>query len=72
MSRPTEIPAEAVADVTLRRLQRFKVDASKEYVWELRRQDKVVASGTIRPDAAGLLTVPRLTITEVPAKLVLR
>ncbi|MBN1588762.1 MAG: hypothetical protein JW888_04540 [Pirellulales bacterium] len=72
LSRPTTTPGESVADVTLRRLQRFTVDGSREYAWELRRQDKVVASGTVRPDAAALLTVPRLTITDRPAELVLR
>ncbi|NLE37337.1 MAG: hypothetical protein GX621_04865 [Pirellulaceae bacterium] len=69
---PVEMPEHSTVDVTPRRLQQFRVDANGEYAWELRRQGKVVASGTLRADAAGLLTVPRVTITRVPAVLVVR
>ena len=71
LTEPIELPKESTVDVTLRRLQRFKVDRAAEYAWQLVRQGVSAASGTTRPDAAGLLTVPQLKITDVPAKLML-
>ncbi len=66
------IPEQSVADVTLRRLQKFKVERGGKYRWELLHGGKRVSSGTIRPDAAGLLTVPRVKISAEPAWLELR
>jgi hypothetical protein len=71
LRKPTKLPAESVADVTFRRLQRFKIDPKGQYAWKLLRQGKTVASGTIHPDIAGLLTIPRVTISREPAELVL-
>ena len=59
----------SVADVTLRRLQRLKIHPEKSYHWTLSRDGKTVGSGVVKPDAAGLLTVPKATITTAPAEL---
>jgi hypothetical protein len=71
LRKPVKLPAESVADVTFRRLQRFKVRPTGQAAWRLLRQGEIIASGTIRPDIAGLLTVPHLTISREPLALVL-
>jgi hypothetical protein len=70
-TKPFPIPEESVADVTPRRLQQFKVQADKSYAWRLTEADKVVQSGTVRPDAVGLLTIRRVLITTAPRTLTL-
>lgn len=67
-----EAPQESVADVTLRRLQQFRVVPDKRYAWKLIRGGQLLASGVITPDAAGLLTVPQATITAAPSELHLK
>jgi len=62
-------PDESVADVSLRRLQQFKVSCDHSYEWQLIRGKTPVASGTITPDEAGLLTIPRVIITADPTEL---
>ena len=57
------MPKESVADVTFRRVQKFKVPSGKSCSWELIRDGKSVASGEIQPDADGLLTIPKVTVT---------
>jgi hypothetical protein len=57
------IPASSTADVTPRRLQKFKVQAVTSYAWRVTEGEKVVQTGTALPDAMGLVTVPRVTIT---------
>lgn len=69
---PPGVPQESVADITLRRLQQFKVVPDKSYAWRLVCGEKSVASGVIEPDAAGLLTIPNATITVAPAELHLK
>jgi hypothetical protein len=64
-------PKESVSDITLRRLQKFKAAPDRVYAWRLIRGQECVASGTITPNAAGLLTVPRVTITTTPVDLCL-
>lgn len=65
-------PTESTADVTLRRLQNFHVGADQECHWELVQAGAVIAHGKIRPDSAGLLTIPRLTIQQTPSLLKLK
>ncbi len=65
------VPEKSVVDVTLRRLQKFKVEAGKSYAWRLLEAGNEVQAGELRADALGLLTVPRLTIAGVPRTLVL-
>jgi hypothetical protein len=65
-----EPPKESTADVTLRRLQEFRVAAGRTYRWWLARGGGTVASGEATADALGLLTVPRVTVTPAPTRLV--
>lgn len=69
---PPEMPSGSTADVTLRRLQSFKVEPGKTYAWKLARKGKQVASGKITPDAANLLTIPHLTLSTTPAELTVK
>jgi hypothetical protein len=64
--------AQATADVSFRRLQKFQVPAGKSCIWELTRGGAEAASGEIRPDAAGLLTIPKVTVTTAAATVSLK
>ncbi|HEY3330874.1 MAG TPA: hypothetical protein VGK19_12675 [Capsulimonadaceae bacterium] len=66
---PFTMPDSATADVTVRRFQQFKTRDRGTYNWKFVRDNKVVASGRISPDATKLLTIPRLPITTLPAAL---
>jgi hypothetical protein len=68
LSKPASLPTQSTADVTLRRLQKFKVQADKTYVWSFGADHM----GEVRPDPAGLLTVPRLDISDKPKRLTIR
>jgi len=63
------MPNDAVADVTLRRTQQFTVRPGSIYTWVLKRADQILGSGQITPDAANLLTIPRVTMTREPVEL---
>ena len=65
------VPEKSVADVTPRRLQKFKVQADKSYTWRLLEAGNVVQAGEVRPNSVGLLTLPRLAITAIPRTVVL-
>lgn len=66
------LPTNSVADVSLRRLQQFRHVPGKMYAWELTRDGKPDGNGTVQADASGLLTIPKLTITQIPAVLRLK
>jgi hypothetical protein len=72
VKEPPAMPEAAQADVTLRRLQQFKVQPGKSYVWELSRDGKLIASGRILPDAANLLTIPRVPLTTAATTVTIR
>jgi predicted esterase len=59
-----EIPKEASADVTLRRLQNFKVKAGETFKWSFGS-----ARGEGKADVLGLVTIPALKITGTPETL---
>ena len=63
------MPDISTADITLRRLQSFKVEPGRTYIWKLVRGGKQEASGKLSPDAANLLTIPNVAVTVVPAEL---
>jgi len=65
-------PLAATADVTLRRLQRFQVRPGQTHTWTVARDGRQIATGTVVPDAANLLTIPEVPITTVPVELTLR
>ncbi len=58
------IPAEATADVTLRRLQRLQIPPGTALRWTFGP-----AKGEAIADATGRITIPRLKITEEPTVL---
>jgi pimeloyl-ACP methyl ester carboxylesterase len=68
LSAPITLPQEATADVSLRRLQQFKVQTQKTYVWTFGSNQ----SGEVRSDAAGLLTFPRVVISARPGQLTVK
>ncbi|MDR3402560.1 MAG: hypothetical protein P4L99_08680 [Chthoniobacter sp.] len=70
--QPSGIPATAQVDITPRRLQQFKMQAGKTYTWQASRDGKVVASGKGTPDAANLLTIPRVPVTTVATLLTIQ
>jgi poly(3-hydroxybutyrate) depolymerase len=58
------IPAEATADISLRRLQMFHIAAGDKVHWTFG-----AASGDVQADARGCITIPKLKITAEPATL---
>jgi poly(3-hydroxybutyrate) depolymerase len=63
------MPNDAVADVTPRRAQQFRVRPRSIYSWKLTRAGKVLESGQMTPDAANLLTIPRVNLSSEPVEL---
>jgi len=63
----------SLADVTLRRLQKFRIRADHDYTLEIRRHTgEVVTEGTIRPGAAGQFALKGVVITPEGTRIVLR
>ena len=65
--------------VTLRRLQKFKVEAGKTYAWEFsaltaaeRGKPGVPQKGAVTVGGNGLLTIPGLFIPQTPGRLVVQ
>jgi hypothetical protein len=65
-SKLFDIPAESTADISLRRLQNFKVLPNEEIKWQFGSN-----SGVVRADKNGLITIPELTVTDKPSVLTL-
>ncbi|MGD0093108.1 MAG: hypothetical protein ABSE73_24615, partial [Planctomycetota bacterium] len=59
-----EIPKEASADVSVRRIQNMQVQPGEALKWTFG-----AANGEVKADAAGLITIPGLKITAEPAAL---
>lgn len=59
-----EIPKDAAADVTLHRLQNFKLEPNAAFKWSYG-----AAKGEGKADAEGFITIPGLKITAEPATL---
>ena len=72
VTTPPPMPDAATTDITLRRLQKFKMEAGKSYAWQLARAGKVIASGSVGTDANNLLTISKVPLTKEPAELTLR
>jgi pimeloyl-ACP methyl ester carboxylesterase len=69
LKRSVETPRKSVADVTLRRLQKFAVVPGAECKWSLTLAENVLQSGSVKGEEGGLLTIPGVTITDTPACL---
>ena len=63
---------EGVADVTPRRLQRFKIRPGEVVTWTNRTGGKIAQSGEITADKWGLATVPAVVVTRGGSQLTLR
>ncbi len=63
---PIEIPRESVANVTLRRLQKFAVKPETGYKWSMMLAEKALQSGKVTTDSSGVLTIPAVTVSDVP------
>lgn len=63
-----------ITDVTLRRLQNFKVlsEKSKPYHWMIESQGSIRASGQISPNGKGFLTVNNVEIWLAPIRLTIK
>ena len=62
-----KIPSESTADVTIRRAQAFKANPNETIRWTFGD-----ASGDVKPDAEGCVTVPKVKLTATPAMLRLK
>lgn len=69
LRRSIEIPRESVADVSLRRLQKFTVQPKSGYRWSMTLAEKTLQSGQITADAGGVLTIPAVTVSVTPSCL---
>ena len=69
---PPQMPESATADITLKRLQQFKVQPGKSYTWQLLRDGQTVALGKTVPDAANLLILHQIGLTTAPSELLLQ
>ena len=67
---PPAMPDSATADVTLRRLQQFKIQAGRSYAWQMIRDGRAIASGNVGVGETGLLTIPRVGLSTAPTELV--
>lgn len=63
-----DLPTSATAEVSLRRLQNFKLGSEKG-TWTLKQGGKTLASGTAGVDASGLLIIGKLPLSTEPAVL---
>jgi hypothetical protein len=66
---PASMPDAAVVDITLRRLQQFKIRPDRKYTWELTQHGRIVASGQASLGAANLLTIPKVTLATASESL---
>ena len=71
VATPPPMPEKATADITVRRLQQFKIKRGHSYAWQLSRDGHTLASGKLSPDAANLLTIPQLPLATATAELTL-
>jgi len=66
---PPGMPDTATADITLRRLQQFKIQPGRSYGWQMIRDGRVVASGSCNAGEGGLLTIPHLGLSTAVGEL---
>ena len=60
-----KVPTEAIADVSLRRLQKLKIAPGATVRWSFG-----ASKGEVRADERGCITIPKLKITEEPTTLI--
>jgi poly(3-hydroxybutyrate) depolymerase len=72
VENPPGMPNSATADVTLRRLQQFKVQPGRSYAWQMVRGGHEIASGNCSADDNGLLTIPTVGLSTEPVELLVK
>jgi hypothetical protein len=70
--QPVDMPNTATSDITLRRLQQFKIQPATTYAWKISSNGAVLASGEAKPDESNLLTIPKVPLTTTPMELALQ
>ena len=64
-----DIPRESTTDITLRRLQRFRIREGVNYTWRMIRDGNVLQSGPVTCDDKGIITIRGVTVSGNPAVL---
>jgi len=67
LSTAFSIPRQATTDVSLRRLQRFRVAPGQTVDWQFG-----TSRGQVTTDANGLISIPGLSLTPTPTSLIIR
>ncbi|MCF7957321.1 MAG: hypothetical protein K9M57_02600 [Phycisphaerae bacterium] len=71
LKKPVDTPESSLTCVTLRRLQHFKVDQTKQYKWCMVRGENILQTGQVCPDDLGLITIEKIKIEDRPAVLMI-
>lgn len=71
LKNKVELPTEIVTDVTLRRIQQFKIDREKDYRWTVSVAGIRRAGGRVKADKDGLITIPGIKVTAQPLRITL-
>jgi pimeloyl-ACP methyl ester carboxylesterase len=69
LRRSVDTPQESVADVSLRRLQKFTGQPEARYRWSTTLAENVLQSGQVTADADGVLTIPAVRVSVTPSYL---
>ena len=64
-----KLPKEVMTDVTLRRIQQFRIYPGKEYRWAVELSGHKTAGGLVEADRGGLITIPGIKVTAQPLRL---
>ena len=72
LTMPDNLPVMIEADVSLRRLQEFRVSRTTNYLWYFLRGTDTLYSGIVVPDSRNIITIHGLKIERQPAVLMLK
>ena len=64
-----QVPTEAVTDITLRRLEKFRVKPGREHRWAVEVAGLETAHGKVTADSHSLITVRHVKVTGKPMRL---
>ncbi len=66
------MPENAKTEITIRRLQKFKIEKGNKYEWSLVRNGKTQLTGIITPDDSNLLTIKELDLETIKSELIIK
>lgn len=69
LGRRSDIPEQATADMTLRRIQKLALEPGEPCAWKFVRDGKVLQEDDQKPDEHGLLTTPRVVAEASAGRL---